>query len=234
MTASARSFSRAEALRFGWESFKTNLGPSLGIGAVAMVTTLLLNGFAQAAEQRAPLTLALEVLLQLAQAFFALVWVRFALRVHDARDVRRDVQPLTPTPFALRELVPDLMTLLDYLAVSILYGLLVLAGLLLLVVPGIYLAVRYGLVAFLVADRRADVLGAFHQSSELTRGSRWSLLLLGLLLLVFNLFGAMLFGIGLLVTIPISAFTGAFVYRRLTARAHERLIIGPPASPLPA
>ena len=48
---------------------------------------------------------------------------------------------------------------------------LVSAGLLLLVVPGIYLAVRYGLASFLAADERStDIVSAFRQSSELTRG----------------------------------------------------------------
>lgn len=94
---------------------------------------------------------------------------------------------------------------------------------------------RYGLAGFVVADgRTADILGSFRESSELTRGNRWGLFLFGLALLLLNLMGAILFGVGLLVTLPMSAFASVLVYRRLaTHAAHEGYVAGPP-SPWPA
>jgi uncharacterized membrane protein len=211
-------FSVSEAFRYGWETLKRNLGLSIGLSAAAVAVMLIFNGLSQGAQDYPTLSMGVGILSQVIQFFITLVWIRFALAIHDGRTV----QP--------RELVPDAMTFLNYLAVSILYGLLVVAGLVLLIIPGIYLAVRYGLAGFLVADGRTDVLGAFRTSSELTRGMRWRLLLLGLGLFALNLVGALLFGLGLLFTVPLTAFTATHVYRRLVARVgYEHLPVGPPS-----
>jgi uncharacterized membrane protein len=215
------TFSVNEALRYGWEAFKRNLAMAVGLGFTSLAVMFVLNGFTQATQQHAHtmLSFGASLVAQLVQVFLAFLWVRFALAVHDGQEVRP------------RDLLPDGATFLTYLAVSILYGLLVTAGLILLVVPGVYLAVRYGLVGFLVVDHRTtDALGAFHQSAELTRGWRGRLFLLGLVLVLLNIAGAVLFGVGLLVTMPVTAFASALVYRRLATRtAHDAYYAGPPA-----
>ncbi|MBX3187845.1 MAG: hypothetical protein KF819_12550, partial [Labilithrix sp.] len=80
---------------------------------------------------------------------------------------------------------------------------------------------------------RVDPLGAFRYSSDLTRGVRWRLFLFGVLLAALNVVGAFLLGVGLIVTIPISAFAMAHVYRRLGERyEHDRVVVIP--EPVPA
>jgi hypothetical protein len=209
----ARTFSAGEALAFGWETVKRNLGMSIGIAAGSIVTMLILDGLTASAQDRhhAVLGMGIGIVARLVQVFWSLVWIRFALSVYDARGLR------------LRELVPDSRTYLEFLAVALLYTLLVSVGLFLLVIPGIYLAVRYGLAGFLVADRRADVLDSFRQSSVLTKGVRWRLFWLMVLLSLLNFAGALFLGLGLLITVPMSVFAMTLVYRRLAARlAYER------------
>ena len=213
------SFSVNEALRYGWDAFKRNISTSIALGFAGVLVMFLLNGLTQAAQRHGTLSLGFTLLAQLAEVFFAFLWLRFALAVQDGRTV------------STRELLPGGTMFLNYLAVSLIYGVLVTAGLILLIVPGIYLAVRYGLAGFVVADGRStDILGSFRESSELTRGNRWRLFLFGLALLLLNLMGALLFGVGLLVTLPMSAFASVLVYRRLAARtAHGAYFAGPPS-----
>lgn len=220
------SFSRTDALRFGWETFKRNLGPSIGLGLVGLAVVALLNGISGALEARAALSAFFTLLTQVVEMVLSLVWIRFALHLHDDRT--------STAGLGLKAAVPSWIELLDYIAVSLLLGFMVSIGLLLLVIPGLYVAVRYGLAGFLVADHRRDVLGAFHESSELTRGERWNLFLFGLILAGINLLGAMLLGFGLLLTVPISVFAGAYVYRRLLARAAQERFLHPPPAPIPA
>jgi uncharacterized membrane protein len=208
-------FSISEALRFGWETFKRNLGPSLALVAGGIAAGLVLNGLTEASARYTGLAMGFTLIAQLVQILWAFIWIRFALTVYDGR------------PFELRELVPDGRTFLNYLAVSILYGLMVTVGLLLLIVPGVYLAVRYAFAGFLVADRRTEVLDSFHESSELTRGVRGRLFLLMLVLFLLNLAGALLFGVGLLFTVPLSAFAMTLVYRRLLVRNESQYYVGP-------
>jgi hypothetical protein len=215
----ARTFSVTEAIAFGWDTFKRNMAVSIGIGAGSISTMLILNGLAESAGDHPVLVMGIGFVSQLVQIFWSLVWIRFALSVYDARVLRP------------RELVADSKTYVEFLAVTLLYGLLVAAGLLLLIVPGIYLAVRYGLVGFLVADGRADVLDSFRQSSAVTKGVRWRLFFLMLLLVVLNLGGALFLGLGLLFTVPTSVFAMALAYRRLAARVELEMapLVTPPA-----
>jgi uncharacterized membrane protein len=212
-------FSTSEALRFGWDAFKRNIATSIALGFASLAIMFTLNGFTQAAQHHGTLSLGFTLLAQLAQIFFGFLWIRFALAVHDGRPVRT------------RELWPEGSLFVNYLAVAIIYGLLVTAGLILLVIPGIYLAVRYGLAPFLVADgRTTDVLGAFRESSELTRGRRGHLFLFGLAVVVLNILGGIFFGVGLLVSMPVTTLAAALVYRRLAVRAaQDSFYAGPPA-----
>jgi len=77
---------------------------------------------------------------------------------------------------ALRRAVPVIV-------VSILFGIMVLLGLILLVVPGIILAVMWSVVVPITVEERTGILGAFNRSQELTRGARWTIF--GLFLLIF-------------------------------------------------
>ena len=58
-----------------------------------------------------------------------------------------------------------------FLAAQVLYLLIVSIGLLLLVVPGVYLGVRYALFGFCFADGERNLLRCFQQSSILSKGA---------------------------------------------------------------
>ncbi len=92
-------------------------------------------------------------------------------------------------------------------------GLFVAAGTVLLVVPGLYLAVGYAFAFPLIADRRMD----FWQAMELSRTvvtRRWfSIFGFLLLLVLLNIGGAILLLVGLLVTVPVSFCAVAAAYR---------------------
>lgn len=213
------SFSVGEAFRFGWDTFKRHLGLSIGVVVAGIVPLMLLNALASASEERSRF---LSVVFGLVAAIVRVLWgfvlLRLGLALFDGRSLAGRTT---------RELLPDGQTFVTYLVVSILYSLLVAAGLIVFVIPGLYLAVRYGFCEFFVADGRAAGVGdAFRKSSDITRGERWRLFGLELALLVLNVLGAMFFGFGLLLTIPLSIFAMVMVYRRLAARtAGEEIIV---------
>lgn len=68
-------------------------------------------------------------------------------------------------------------------------------GTLCLVVPGIFLAVAWSMVAPVVAVERKGVFGGFGRSFELTRGSRWAIFLIVLVYVVGCLIVALLVGV---------------------------------------
>ncbi len=102
--------------------------------------------------------------------------------------------------------------LLPLTLLLIVSSLLTAIGLMLLVIPGIYLAVGYTFASFLVIDRRLDFWPAMELSRRKVNPIWFSLFAFTLLLTVINLAGALLLGLGLIVTVPLTfgALTAAY------------------------
>src|SRR5258708_7754765 len=92
-------------------------------------------------------------------------------------------------------------------------------GLLLLVVPGVYVSVRWSVHPQVIAARRVSVAGAFREAARLTAHSWWRVFRMQLALIALNVCGAALLGIGLLITFPISILAAASLYRDLGGNA---------------
>lgn len=201
----AGPFSSAEALRFGWAKFKANLKPLLIIGLVGAFLTLLNQALIRpdGGGGLGPL-LALVVLAL--RVGVTLAFIRAALALHDGRpvDLTRPAELLTGY--------------FTFLLVTVLYWLIVAGGLILLVVPGIIWGIQFAFSGFFAADRKVEPIQALRESSRLTRGVRWPLLGFALILFGLNLLGAIALGVGLLLTVPVSALAGAYVFRRLQVR----------------
>lgn len=72
--------------------------------------------------------------------------------------------------------------ILPVIGVSLVFAILVLFGFVFLVVPGIILAVMWSVVTPIAVEERPGVFGAFNRSQDLTKGARWKIF--GLFLLV--------------------------------------------------
>ncbi len=206
-------FSISDALRFGWTTTRQHLRPLLIIGAAGAFLGLL--GPALGGPRPHPL---LGLIVQLLQVCVSLAYVRASLALHDDRplDVARVGE-------LLRGFFPFLLT-------SVLFGLVVLAGLVLLVVPGFIWMMQFSFSMFLSADRQLDPIACLHESSRLTRGVRWHLFGFWLAAVGVNLLGCLALGVGLLFTVPTTFLAGAQIYRRLQARSPSE---AGPQLPLP-
>ncbi|MDX2239525.1 MAG: hypothetical protein NW224_02470 [Leptolyngbyaceae cyanobacterium bins.302] len=88
--------------------------------------------------------------------------------------------------------------------VNLVGSLLIALGLILLIIPGIYLAVAYFFATTLVIEKRFDFWTALETSRKLVTKRWFSFLGFGLLLFLLNLGGALLFVVGLLITVPLT------------------------------
>lgn len=86
---------------------------------------------------------------------------------------------------------------------------------LLLFVPSLYVLVRFKFFPFVVIENENDTVSELIKKSyKITANNFWPLFMYILLAGIFNLIGAMLLGIGLFVTIPITMFATAYLYDR--------------------
>ncbi len=107
--------------------------------------------------------------------------------------------------------------LLRMIGASILYGLIVLAGLILLIIPGIYLALRFQFYSYYIIDKNAGAVDSLRMSWKVTERNLINIFLFELLLVGINILGAIALLVGLLVTIPLSLIAVTLLYRKLAA-----------------
>lgn len=95
---------------------------------------------------------------------------------------------------------------------SLLVGIFVVLGLILLIIPGIFLAVAYSFSIAFVVGRNFDFWEAMESSRKIITRNWFSFFIFLILLALINVGGALLLGVGLLFTVPLSscAFAAAF------------------------
>lgn len=148
-------------------------------------------------------TMLLEWVIEL---LISIGWIHILMQVLDGKDV--DVSDL----FVRKD------RFFFYLISAFLFGLLVFVGFILVIIPGIYWALRYAFVPYLVIDRNAGIKEAFHLSSTLTKGSKGTMAWYGAGFLLLNIVGLLALGFGLLVTLPITWIANGMIYRHLLLR----------------
>jgi hypothetical protein len=204
-------FSKAEALRFGWETLKTHLVFLVGLMLLIVGLNALPElGRWQTLEAAPLLALVWTLCGYLIQMATQMGLVRISLRLVDGRQPRYG------------ELFGDLPTFGRYVAGNFLFLLIILGGLLLLVVPGIIWSVKYQFAPFLIVDRNLGIKEAFKESAGMTSSVKWEVFLFFLLVLGINLLGLLAFGIGLFTTLPATMIAYSFLYRKLSGRERER------------
>jgi len=90
------------------------------------------------------------------------------------------------------------------LILNLLISLIVLLGLMLLILPGIYLAISYLFAHFFVCFYEVEPSEALRLSRKTVSGNFGQILLLYLILAGINLLGFLAFGVGLLLSLPFS------------------------------
>lgn len=105
-------------------------------------------------------------------------------------------------------------------AVGIVVSLLIVGGLILLVLPGIYIAVRLSCARYAYVDRKEGVLQALRYSWDITEGNFFVVLKTMLASAGIMIGGIILLFIGATVTYPISVIISASLYRALATRYH--------------
>ncbi|HEY3375749.1 MAG TPA: hypothetical protein VGK02_11925 [Candidatus Aquicultor sp.] len=105
-----------------------------------------------------------------------------------------------------------------FLGSSILAGIIALIGFILLIIPGIILAIRLQFYMYLIVDKNAGAIEALQQSWNMTKGLTGRLFLFGSLLFLIEILGVLALGVGILVAIPVIYLAQAYVYRILADR----------------
>jgi len=123
---------------------------------------------------------------------------------------------------------PSIGTLFDawgcfwrYVGTAILYMLIMYAGLILLIIPGIIWAIKFSLCFYFVIDKGLGPIEALKASSRTTMGVKWDLFGFGIVCGLINLLGFLCLIVGAFATYPTIIVAYALVYRQLLAQTPE-------------
>ena len=202
-----KKFSKKEAISFGWKATKKNLLFFICF----LISTLVILGilqWIQNSEECSMYTIifcfAISILVWLAEILVSMMTIKTGLRLCDAEKITvADIFKLSWS------------AVFNYIIASFLYGLIVVAGTILLIVPGIIWAIKYGFYGYLILDKGMGPIAAIKRSGAITKGSIWNLYLLFLLIALINMAGALAVLLGLFISIPITIIANAYVYRKL-------------------
>ncbi|MES2007164.1 MAG: hypothetical protein V4436_03595 [Patescibacteria group bacterium] len=199
-------FSIEESLKFAWQKLKTHSAVLFG-GAVILFVLDIIAQMADKSLGDTGMGVAAGLLLLVASIVLNLGFFLLTLKI------ARGESP------SLKEIIPPARLGFQIFLVSILVSLLVFAGLILLIIPGIYFMLRFGLANYAVAEG-SPLMESFEKSTKLTEGHKWQLLGFLAVFIVINILGAIPFGLGLILTIPLTMVAYAHVYLKLKQAAH--------------
>ena len=199
------SFNVGSSISYGWTAYWRNVGPMMLLTLVVFVVDFALSALGSASNGTASLVV-LQLLGLVVGIILAMGLIRASLAITAGK--RPSVSMLTQTEgFGY------------YLGAFLLLLLGIAVGFVLLIVPGIIVLVACHLFGFvIVEDPATRPVAALRRSAEITRGHRWPLLGLILLLGLINIAGALACGVGLLFTYGITAISLAHAYRTLSGQ----------------
>ncbi len=195
-------FDIGRAISYGWTAYWKNAGPLIVLALVVIVVNFAIGLVGQNVTGVAP-RVVLQLIGFVVGIVLAMGLIRASLAVVEGRT------PEVSLLFQTDGFGP-------YLVASILVAIGVFFGIILCIVPGLILAIMWQFFGYVIVENPAmGPVDALRRSAEITRGNRWELFALGILLIAINLVGLVACGIGLIFTYGITVITLAYTYKTL-------------------
>lgn len=185
------------ALSYGWKKFQANVGPLIAIVAVPVVINIVISIIGIATR-----SIAIQLLLNV---------VSFVVSTVAALGITRAALMVTAgeTPDFGRAFQYDRWG--EWFVFSIVFGLMVGIGLLLCLIPGLFVIAFFGLAPFFFVDQRMSLGDALTASR--TAVSSKGLAFPILLSVIVGALGVIACFVGIFITYPVAYIAVAFLYR---------------------
>lgn len=207
-TSLPSTFTISEFFRFGWEKLKMHWKYLLKYILLIVVVSMVSSGFSGYLAENVSGFLGLIV--SLLMTVFSIV-INMVLIVMMLSLIRTGKE-ITVDEALIKEQFPQII---PYLWVSFLYSFRVMTGLILLIIPGIIWMAKYQFATVIVIDKKMSAGDAMRRSAEITEGKVGQLLLFWLVMTGVIFLGALAFGIGLIIAVPVAQFAYYAVYEYL-------------------
>jgi hypothetical protein len=199
-------FTIGEAVRYGWDIMKDNLAFLLAFVLILWLAEAIPSGLqAGLGRNSAGLNVIFGIIGFIVSFFVGMAYIKAGLRYTAGEQAD------------FTDLYSAYPHLWNYFLGAILYGLIVLGGLILCIIPGIYWGVKYQFFGYFIIDQERTPTNALTRSGQVTQGIKGYLFLFNLAQLGIMILGFLACIVGILVAIPVNFVAHAYVYRRLVA-----------------
>lgn len=206
----SKALSLKGAIQSGWDTtaayWKTLIPATLGFLAISLLASYFLddqNGFGWFSGANNYLDIIIGTILQtVVSAVVTVGIVRVSLNCLDKKPQN-----------GLKGITPELV--LNAIFASIIINLLITIGIVALIIPGIYFALRYSQTVTYMVDHKSGVLDSLKNAGDITRGHLWEILGFYFLCAGVLLLGVIALGVGLVVALPVVFVASAHLYRQM-------------------
>jgi len=204
-----RHFSIKESLKFGWQHFKKRVW-----FFVAVVATVAFIGWLpDELRSRLPESAVAS------KWFYRIIGILVTTYV-SAGFLRIILDVIEDKQAKYSDIFKNYKYIFNYWLAEFIAGAATVVGLVLFIVPGIILAIKFQFADYFVVDKNQNAIQALKSSWRITSGIKWNLFLFGLTLIGINILGMLALGVGALVTYPVTMIAQAHVYKLLTAKVN--------------
>jgi uncharacterized membrane protein len=207
-------FSVRGSLRRAWDLFTKHTVYFLGLALVMALFSFVSKRYDDALP---------SILITLVSVLWSYVTISSVLAAIDGKEERLNLK-------AFSSHLPSVKQFFFMIGLMIALLLFIGAGFILLIIPGIYFAVRLTFSNLAFVDQKEGIVASMKYSWRLVKGDIFWTVLLGLLVAGVMVFlGMLLFGIGLLVAYPVSMLFLGILYRALVQHhTHESAVVEQP------
>jgi uncharacterized membrane protein len=152
---------------------------------------------------------AFSLLLTLLQMVLTMGYIKVCLALIDQR------------PTHVTDLFSPWNGLLSYFLATMIYILVIVIGLAMLIFPGIYLAIRLQFYPYFIVEEDVTFWEALNKSYHLTEQWTWGLFIWGLVNMLINILGVLVFFVGVVVSYPITQLVNVMIFRGMQRGAEH-------------
>lgn len=183
-----------QKIKEAWPIYKQHFGTILIMSIVTMLAQFI-GGVDD--------NFGLMLILYVVNLLITYVWVKYLLALIDKKEFN---------PFS-KEALPTLMQFWNLIKTIILYMVFVIAGFVLLIIPGFYVTGRLMFAVYIQIEKNQGARLTMRETWEMTRGYGWKIFWKSLLIGLFMALGFIAFFIGSFITYPLGMIVLMMMYR---------------------
>lgn len=197
------TFTVSEVIKTSWDLLKKQIVPLVGIFIGYMIVAGIISFIISPSTPSVGRQLLGSLISLCVSSFFVLGYYKNLFQTIDGME---------PQFSAYKEQAPKLVTAI---LTSLLIGIIVIIGMFLLILPGIYLALRLQFSIMFIVEENTGVIDSMKRSWAITDGQILPLFVLVLASIGIGIVGALLLGVGLFVAMPLIYMMLCYTYRIL-------------------